>query len=79
LLSVKLDDPTPMLWHAESVLSGDVRIGHVTSGGYGHTLGSAVGLAWVYGEVSPDAPVTVEIRNRKVAATLSAKPFYVPA
>ena len=79
LLSVKLDDPTPMLWHAESVLSGDVRIGHVTSGGYGHTLGCAVGLAWIYGEVSPDAPVTVEIRNRKVAATLSAKPFYVPA
>jgi len=77
LLSVKLDDPAPTLWHAESVLSDDERVGHVTSGAYGHTLGSAVGLAWVYGEVSPDASVTVEIRNRKVPATISSKPFYV--
>ena len=42
-------------------------------------LGSAVGLAWVHGDVSPDAPVTVEVRNRRVPATLSSKPFYVPA
>src|SRR6266566_2054710 len=79
LLSVKLDDPAPTLWHAESVLSGDERVGHVTSGAYGHTLGSAVGLAWVHGEVSPDAPVTVEVRNQKVPATISSTPFYVPA
>jgi glycine cleavage system aminomethyltransferase T len=79
LLSVRLDDPAPMLWHAESVLSGDERVGHVTSGAYGHTLGSAVGLAWVHGEVSLDAPVTVEVRNRKVPATISSKPFYMPA
>ena len=79
LLSVKLDDPAPMLWHAESVLSGDERVGHVTSGAYGHTLGSAVGLAWVHGEVSSDAPITVEVRNRKVPATISSKPFYLPA
>jgi 4-methylaminobutanoate oxidase (formaldehyde-forming) len=79
LLSVRLDDPAPMLWHGESVLSGDQRVGHVTSGAYGHTLGSAVGLAWVHGEVSPDAPATVEVRNRKVPATMSSKPFYLPA
>ena len=51
----------------------------MTSGGYGHTLGSAVGLAWVHGEVSPDAPVTVEVRDRLVPATISSKPFYLPA
>jgi 4-methylaminobutanoate oxidase (formaldehyde-forming) len=79
LLSVRLDDPAPVLWHAESVLSGDERVGHVTSGAYGHTLGGAVGLAWVHGEVSADAPVTVEVRNRKVPATISSKPFYLPA
>jgi hypothetical protein len=33
----------------------------------------------VHGEVSPDAPVTVEVRNGKVPATISSKPFYVPA
>jgi len=78
LLSVRLDDPAPMLWHAESVLSSNERVGHVTSGAYGHTLGRAVGLAWVHGEVSPDAPVTVEVRDRKWPATISSKPFYLP-
>src|SRR5438094_81673 len=33
LLSIRLDDPAPMLWHAESVVAGDERVGHVTSGG----------------------------------------------
>ena len=78
LVSIRLDDPAPMLWHAESVVAGDERVGHVASGGYGYTLGGAVGLAWVHGDVPEDAPVTVEVRNRSVPATISSKPFYLP-
>jgi 4-methylaminobutanoate oxidase (formaldehyde-forming) len=78
LLSIRLDDPAPMLWHAESVVVDSERVGHVTSGGYGYTLGSAVGLAWIHGDVPEDAPVTVEVRNRPVPATISSKPFYLP-
>jgi glycine cleavage system aminomethyltransferase T/glycine/D-amino acid oxidase-like deaminating enzyme len=78
LRSIRLDDPAPMLWHAESVVVDGERVGHVTSGAYGYTLGSAVGLAWIHGDVPEDAPVTVEVRNRPVPATISSKPFYLP-
>ena len=78
LVSVKLEDPEPMLWHGESVLRGEDRIGHVTSGAYGSTLGSAVGLAWITGDVPADGAVTLEVRGRTVSGTLSAAPFYDP-
>ena len=78
LVSVKLEEPGPMLWHGEPVVIGRDRIGHVTSGGYGHHLGSAVGLAWVHGEFGSHLPVSVEIRGERMRATLSREPFYDP-
>jgi 4-methylaminobutanoate oxidase (formaldehyde-forming) len=78
LVSVKLEDPAPVLWHGEPVVLGRERIGHVTSGGYGHHLGAAVGLAWVHGSVDSDLPVSVEVRGQRVRATLSREPFYDP-
>ncbi|HEX3299243.1 MAG TPA: FAD-dependent oxidoreductase [Actinomycetota bacterium] len=78
LVSVKLDDPAPMLWHGEPVVMGKDRIGYVTSGGYGHHLGTAVGLAWIHGVMATDLPVSVEIRGAKARATISRAPFYDP-
>jgi len=78
LVSIRLDDPAPMLWHAESVVADGRRVGHVSSGAYGSTVGGAVGLAWIHGDVPEDLPVTVEVRNRPVPASISSKPFYVP-
>ena len=78
LVSVKLDDPAAMLWHGEPVVMGKDRIGYVTSGGYGHHLGAAVGLAWIHGVMSTDLPVSVEVRGTKVRATISREPFYDP-
>jgi glycine cleavage system aminomethyltransferase T len=80
LVSVKLNDPGAMLWHGESLLRNGVRVGHVTSGAYGHTIGAAVGLAWVHGDVAdpgwiPEGTWTVEIRTREVPATVSRRPF----
>ncbi|MDP9184431.1 MAG: hypothetical protein M3O29_02035 [Actinomycetota bacterium] len=68
-----------MLWHGEPVVMGKERIGHVTSGAYGHTLGAAVGLAWVHGELGSDLPASVEVRGQRVRATLSREPFYDPS
>ncbi len=68
-----------MLWHGEPVVVGKERIGHVTSGAYGHTLGAAVGLAWVDGVLGSDLPASVEIRGQRVRATLSREPFYDPS
>ena len=78
LVSVKLDDPAPMLWHGEPIVLGKERIGHITSGGYGHTLGGAVGLAWVKGDLAGDVPVVVDVRGQKVRATARREPFYDP-
>jgi 4-methylaminobutanoate oxidase (formaldehyde-forming) len=78
LVGVKLEDPSQMLWHGEQLFVNDRHAGHVTSGGFGHTLGAAVGLAWVHGDVPSDADVTVQVRGRQVLATLSEEPFYDP-
>jgi glycine cleavage system aminomethyltransferase T/glycine/D-amino acid oxidase-like deaminating enzyme len=47
LVHVRLDDPEPLLYGGESLLCEDAVVGRVTSGAYGHTLGAAVGLAFV--------------------------------
>jgi len=81
---VKLDDPEPLLYHGESLVREGRFVGRVTSGAYGHTLGAAVGLAYV--EVSPDelgeivstGGAEVEIAGTRVPATLSRRPFYDP-
>src|SRR5205085_696191 len=78
LVSVKLDDPGPMLWHGEPVVMGTDRIGYVTSGAYGHHLGAAVGVAWIHGVMTTDLPVSVEVRGTRVRATISREPFWRP-
>jgi 4-methylaminobutanoate oxidase (formaldehyde-forming) len=42
-----LDDPEPLLYHAEPIWRDGVLVGRISSGAYGHTLGRAVGLGWV--------------------------------
>jgi 4-methylaminobutanoate oxidase (formaldehyde-forming) len=76
LVSVLLEDPDTMLWHAEPVWAEGRAIGEVTSGAYGYTLGAPVGLAWVHGEVPERAEVAV--RGRRVGARLSSTPFLTP-
>ena len=54
LVQVLLEDPEPLLFHAEPVLRDGVVVGEVRAASYGWTLGGAVGLAFVGG----DGPVT---------------------
>jgi len=84
LLQVKLDDPDPMLHHAEIVLRDGVAVGEVRAGSYGHTLGGAVGLAMIdAGEPVTAAYVDagtweVDIAGRRAFATVSLRPLYDP-
>lgn len=80
---VRLDDPRVLLHHDEPVLRDGRRIGRVTSGAYGWTLGGACGVAIIdAGEALEhgDAPirVTVTCGVTPVPATLSTEPFYDP-
>jgi len=85
LVQFRLEDPEPLLFHTEPVLGNGRILGHVLSGGYGHTLGAAIGLAYVPAEPGSRAEsclahrYEVEVAGRRFAATASLKPLYDPA
>jgi 4-methylaminobutanoate oxidase (formaldehyde-forming) len=47
LVAVMLEDPAPLLYHDEPLWRDGRLVGSTCSGMFGHTLGRAVGLAWV--------------------------------
>ena len=73
LLQILLQDPDPLMFHAEIVRRNDEPVGYVRAASYGFTLGGAVGLVMVEaGEpVNPayvaDAKWDVEIANTRVS------------
>jgi len=81
---VRLDDPRALLHHDEPVLQNGRRIGRVTSGAYGWTIGGACGVALVEERETlwldeDPIQITVTCGKTPVPATLSAKPFYDPS
>jgi 4-methylaminobutanoate oxidase (formaldehyde-forming) len=84
LLQFKLDAPEPLLFHNEPVLRDGRIVGHVSSGGYGHTLGAAVGLGYVPCQRTETVEemlashYEIEVAGRRFAAAATLKPFYDP-
>jgi glycine cleavage system aminomethyltransferase T len=84
LVSLVLQDPEPLLYGSEPVHKDGVRVGHLQAGGYGFTVGAAVGLATVVNEdgVTPawleDGGFEVIVNGRAYPATLSLRPLYDP-
>ena len=84
LVQFLLEDPAAFVYHNEPIYRDGERVGYVTSGMYGHTLGAAVAL----GYVGAGGPLTaegigasrfeVEIAERRVAARASLVPMYDP-
>jgi len=84
LVQFLVEDPQPMLFHAEPVLRDGKALGYVRAASYGHTLGGAVGLAMI----AADEPITqafldagrweIEIAGTRYAARPSLKPLYDP-
>jgi 4-methylaminobutanoate oxidase (formaldehyde-forming) len=87
LVQVLLQDPQPLMHHAEVVLRDGQAVGDLRAAAYGHTLGGAVGLAMV-GSGPDDGPVTadwlaagnweVDIAGQRYPATVSLRPLYDP-
>jgi glycine cleavage system aminomethyltransferase T/glycine/D-amino acid oxidase-like deaminating enzyme len=83
LVHLGLDQPEPLLHGGESLLLNGELVGRVTSGAFGHSLGVAVGLAFLE---PPDRVLPaldagraeVEIAAEIVPATISERPFYDP-
>jgi len=84
LVQVLVEDPAPLLFHAEVVLRDGRPVGYVRAGSYGHTLGGAVGLAMIEAGEPIDAGWIaagrweVDIAGRRYPATVSLRPLYDP-
>jgi heterotetrameric sarcosine oxidase gamma subunit len=80
LVSLKLEDPEPVLLHGESVIADGRIAGTVMSGAYAHTIGAAAGLAMVDAALLNGDETTAEVDSAGtlVKATLSTRPLYDP-
>ncbi|HQY14567.1 MAG: GcvT family protein [Ilumatobacteraceae bacterium] len=85
LVSVLLDDPEPLMYHAEVLRRDGTAVGYIRAASYGHTLGGACGLAMVEGHgatITPawlaDGSWTVEVNGAEHPATVSLRPLYDP-
>jgi 4-methylaminobutanoate oxidase (formaldehyde-forming) len=83
LLQFRLDDPEPLLFHNEPILRDGEVVGYLCSGGYGHHLGSAIGLGYVpcKGEKLKGllaSSYEIDVAGVRYAAEVSLKPLYDP-
>ena len=76
-LSVDVDGADP---HGlEPVRSGERIVGYVTSGGFGHTVGTGIALSYLpVGDAVPGTELTVEILGERRSAVVAAGPLYDP-
>ena len=84
LVQILLQDPEPLMHHGEIVWRNGEPVGEVRAASYGHTLGGAVGLAFVHGDPADKAFIEsgeweVEVGARRYPATVSLRPMYDPA
>jgi glycine cleavage system aminomethyltransferase T/glycine/D-amino acid oxidase-like deaminating enzyme len=85
LVQFVLEDPEPVLVHAEPVLCNGERVGETTSAGYGHTLGASVALGYVTleqgvtDEMIAHSDFIIEQADRSYRARASLRPLYDPS
>jgi len=84
LVQFKLEDPAPLLFHNEAIVRDGEIVSIITSGNYGHHLGSAIGLGYVpcKGQSAADVLAStyeIEIAGERHKALASLKPLYDPA
>ena len=88
-MSVFVKDPEPILYHGEVLYRNNIAVGDIRAGSYGHSLGGAVGLAMVEGEMEGGGTVVdkkyldsgvweVGIAGVRYPAVVSLRPLYDP-
>lgn len=81
---VRLQDPEALLHHDESITLNDRIVGRVTSGGYGHSVGGAVGIAYLdssveLGDETGHGDFLTNCGGEMVPTEISTVPFYDPS
>ncbi|MCG3268694.1 FAD-dependent oxidoreductase [Yoonia sp. I 8.24] len=83
LVQFKLTDPEPLLYHNEPILRDGATVGYLSSGGYGHHLGAAMGMGYVpcKGETAAEmlgSTFEIDVMGTRVKAAAQLRPFYDP-
>jgi glycine cleavage system aminomethyltransferase T/glycine/D-amino acid oxidase-like deaminating enzyme len=84
LVQFLLEDPEPLLYGGEPVYRNGELAGYLNSGGYGHTLGAAVGLGYVENEQGASVDFIhsgsyeIEVVGARYPAGASLRPMYDP-
>ena len=84
LVQFALENPEPLLYHNEPIWCNGKIVGDLTSGMYGHTIGSSLGMGYVSNEegVSKDflesSIFEIEVAGEKHRAKTSLRAFYDP-
>lgn len=84
LAQVLVEDPDPLLFHAEVITRNGKNAGYVRAGSYGFTLGGAVGLFMIEADEPVDQAYIdmgkweVNIAGKVYPAKVSLKPLYDP-
>lgn len=80
LVQFRLADPDAVLFHDEPIWRDGVRVGRITSGMHGHSLGAAIGMGYVPGDTAAirAGRYEIEIADRMVPAEASLAAWYDP-
>jgi len=78
------DDPDLLLTGRETIIRDGERVGWLSSGGYGHTIGKHIGMGYIHHsdgvtkEYLQAGTYRLESANRQVDAELHLGPLYNP-
>jgi glycine cleavage system aminomethyltransferase T/glycine/D-amino acid oxidase-like deaminating enzyme len=84
LVQFLLEDPEPLLYGGEPIYRDREWVGYLGSGGYGHTLGGAVGLGHIKNREGVTADFVksgsyeIEVASVRYPARASLRPMYDP-
>ena len=83
LVQFKLDNPLPLLYHNEPIIMNGKVNGYLTSGMYGHSLGSAIGMGYIKSPNISEKKLSkskfeIEIATKRYSAKASLRGLYDP-
>ena len=84
MASFTVDDPSVILLGRETIFRDGARVGWLSSGGFGHTLGLPVGMGYVRRKSGVDEAFLtsgrfeLEVAADRIAARLHLTPLYDP-
>ncbi|MEO8243622.1 MAG: FAD-dependent oxidoreductase [bacterium] len=84
LATFTVEDPTVILLGRETIYRDGVRVGWLSSGGFGHTLGKPIGMGYVRAEAVDEGFLTsgtyeLEVASERLPARLHLGALYDPS